>query len=372
MRRAYPWCIVLVVLAVAWGWYEGVRKSRRERAEWSARLESLTQEVARLKAQKEAADRRANQAEALQDMLQQQLAGVRAYLATRQTAAPPVAGAGSGSLAGLTGGTNNLLQALTSAMKDPGMRDLIQRQQRLVLGPMTDRLYRGLYDRLNLTPEARSQLKDLLLKKMSVGADLGIEALQGLGDPAKMKELGEKANAGREAVDKEIKQLLGTEGTAVFEQYEQTQSERFMAGPAFERMEEKGMGVSAQAQEQIYQAMAEERRQFKFTSPAGSGAAGGLNSSGLGTSGGENFQQMFTDEGIAAMERDQEQLHHRYLERTRTLLNADQFTEMESQLRQQRETVKLSMRLGRSFFGGATGSGTAGGGAPAGSEPPKP
>lgn len=80
--------------------------------------------------------------------------------------------------------TNSPMSGMAALFKDPKMREMIKTQQQAFMGPMIDKQYKDLFQQLNLTPDQAAGLKDLLQKKMLVGADAGMAMLDGSMDAA--------------------------------------------------------------------------------------------------------------------------------------------------------------------------------------------
>jgi hypothetical protein len=85
---------------------------------------------------------------------------------------------------------------------------------------MLDKQYAALFQQLCMTPEQSVTLKDLLVKKMLVGADAGMSLLDGSLDAAQRTELTQKMKSETENYDAQVKQFLGDDNYPAFQAYE--------------------------------------------------------------------------------------------------------------------------------------------------------
>src|SRR5262249_48637109 len=95
--------------------------------------------------------------------------------------------------------------------KSPEMKEMVKNTQRTALGGMVDKNYGAFYRQLNLTPEQSAGLKDLVLKKSLIDADVALSLMSGENDPAKRSDAIKQAETDKAVIDGEIKQFLGEE-----------------------------------------------------------------------------------------------------------------------------------------------------------------
>ncbi|MEY2465550.1 MAG: hypothetical protein QOD03_71 [Verrucomicrobiota bacterium] len=98
--------------------------------------------------------------------------------------------------------------------KNPEMREMVKNQQKTVFSSMIDKNYADLFTALQLAPDQKAALKDLLLKKMLAGADTGMSLFTDEMDAEKRKEIINQAKTEKENMDAEIKQFLGDDNYA--------------------------------------------------------------------------------------------------------------------------------------------------------------
>src|SRR6266481_9729297 len=228
--------------------------------------------------------------------------------------------------------------------KSKEMKDMIKTQQKTVLGGMIDKNYAAYFASLNLTPEQSASLKDLILNRGLVDAELGMSMMSGDNDPDKRKELTDKSKADRDAVNAQIKDFLGTDNYAQFETYEKSIPDR-MSLNMYKDQQGSGTGALNPDQEaQLVQAMADERQNFKFTTDFSdqSKFSGDLAS-------------YFTDEKIERYQKEMEDLHQHYLERAKGILAPEQLDPFTKFLNSQRELQKAGFKMAMTMFGQKSG-----------------
>jgi hypothetical protein len=229
--------------------------------------------------------------------------------------------------------------------KNKEMKEMIKSQQKTVLGGMIDKNYGPYFASLNLNPEQSSALKDLILNRGLVDAELGMSMMSSDNDPAKRKELMDKTKADRDAVNGQIKDFLGTDNYAQFETYEKSIPDR-MSLNMYKDQQGSGLGALNPDQEaQLIQAMADERQNFKFTTDFSdqSKFSGDLAS-------------YFTDEKIEQYQKEMEDLHQQYLERAKTILTPEQLDPFTKFLKSQRELQKAGFKMAMTMFGQKSGN----------------
>lgn len=235
--------------------------------------------------------------------------------------------------------TNKTSNPLAEMFKNPEMREMIKNQQKTVLGGMIDKNYAKLFSDLHLTPEQSASLKDLILNKTLSAADMGMSMLSEDMDATKRADLVQQMKTQSDAVDAQIKQFLGDDNYAQFQAYEKTQAER-MAVSGFKDQLANGPAVLSPDQEQqLIQAMGQERQNFKFTTDYTDQ-----------TKFTGDFASYFTEDKINKFAEEQAQLNQQYLTRAQGILSADQYTAFQKFLTGQLEMQKLGMQMATKMF----------------------
>jgi hypothetical protein len=228
---------------------------------------------------------------------------------------------------------------LAEMFKNPEMRDLIKKQQKTMMGGMVDKSYAEFFKSMNLTPEQKETMKDLILSKMLGNADAGMEMMSGNMDADKRAELTRQMKDQKESTDAQIKALLGDENYTAFESYEKTIPDR-TAVDQFKNQLGDTMKLNADQEHLLTAAMTEERQGFKFTTDFS-------NQSDFS----EDMMSRFTEERMDVFLQEREQLDARYLARAQSVLSAEQYTAYQKSLKTQQEMTKMGMKMAIQMFG---------------------
>jgi hypothetical protein len=226
-------------------------------------------------------------------------------------------------------------------LKNKDMRDLIRTQQKAVMGPMVEKNYGGFFSSLGLNPEQTATLKDLIVKKTLVDADMGVSMLAGDLDADKRTEMLQKGRADKDAIDDQIKAFLGDDNYPQYKDYEKTQPERTALG-MFRDQQASGPGALTGDQENLLvKAMYEERQNFKFTTDF-------YDQSKLDYS---NLDSIFTEERLTQFEQEKQQLDQHYVDRARSILRDDQMEPFQKFLTAQDQMQMAGMKVAAQMFG---------------------
>ena len=235
--------------------------------------------------------------------------------------------------------TNGVANPLAAMFKDPKMKEMIKSQQKLVMGPMIEKSYAGLFKQLNLTPEQATGLKDLLQGKMLVAADLGMSLLDGSLDAAKRAELGKQMKVDSDDYDAQIKQSLGDENFKAFENYEKMMPDRMAVGQFNDQLTGAASPMSAEQQQQLIQALNQERTGFKWTTDYSNQKPGDT-----------DYAAMFSEEKLARFAQEKELFDQQFLGRAKTILTPEQYASYEQFQLAQREMQINAMKMAAKMF----------------------
>lgn len=232
------------------------------------------------------------------------------------------------------------VKGLAAMFKDPAMKDMIKSQQKAYIGPMIDKMYGSFFQQFNLTPEQTAYLKDLIQKKMLVASDLGMSMLDGSADASKQAELRKQIKEQTDAVDSQIKQFLGDDNYKQFQDYEKSTADRMQVSQFQDQFAGTATALSPDQQQQLIQAMADERNNFKWTTDFSNPNAAGT-----------DVASMFTDEKVNQFAQQREQLDQQVIERARQILTPEQLTQFEAFQKAQRELQVNGMKMAAKMFG---------------------
>jgi hypothetical protein len=229
--------------------------------------------------------------------------------------------------------------ALADMFKNPEMREMIKNQQKAVFGPMIDKNFAALSASLQLTPEQSAAMKDLITKKMLVDAGMGMDMLSGDLDAEKRAALVQQAKTDKDAIDAELKQFLGADNYAQYQAYDKTMPERMAIGQFQDSLASGTTALNADQNQQMMQAMTQERQAFKFTTDYNDQSK--ING---------DFASFFTEEKMNTFFTEQEQLSQRYLARAQNILSPDQLAAYQKFLANQQTMQKAAMQMAAQMF----------------------
>jgi predicted Holliday junction resolvase-like endonuclease len=235
----------------------------------------------------------------------------------------------------------NAPNPMAEMFKNKEMRELIKTQQKAVLGPMIEKNYAPYFTALGATPEQTATVKDLIVKKSLVDANMGVSMMAGDLDADKRKELVQQAKTEKDAINDQIKGLVGDENYAQFQAYEKTIPERMQISMFKDQQASGPQALSAEQESNLLLALSEERQNFKFTTDyADQSKMDG------------DFASMFTEEKMSIYEQEKKQLDTQYLDRARAVLSPEQVGPFEKFLTAQTEMQKTGMKMAMQMFGG--------------------
>ena len=217
-----------------------------------------------------------------------------------------------------------VLQRLASRV--PGARALVERS------------YGPLFDQLNLSPDQRARVKDLILAKTMAGVRLGMSMVSQKPDATQRAVLVEQMKAETATQEAQLRQFLGEDNYAAFQQFERTIPDRMMLNQFFMQLPPTAAALNRRQQEQLLEALTKARMQYPWTTelsrrnpPAG------------------DYGSFFTEENLAAFAREEDQFAQQFLPHAQTLLNLEQlalFEQLQARHRQsQISQFKTTMKL---------------------------
>lgn len=228
---------------------------------------------------------------------------------------------------------------LSEMFKNPQLKEMIKNQQKGVLGAMIDKNYGRLFSDLHLAPEQASALKDMILNKQLGAAEMGMSMFTGEQSAAQRAELVQQVKASGEASDAQIKQFLGEDNFAQFQGYEKTIPERMVVSGFKDQLGAGDSSLSDDQEQQLIQAMTQERANFKFTTDFSD------KSKLTG-----DFASMLTEDKMNQYSQELERLNQQYLGRAQTFLSPDQFAAFGKYLNAQQTMQKAGMQMAIKMF----------------------
>ena len=210
--------------------------------------------------------------------------------------------------------TNNPLHAMAKMFNDPKMREMMKAQQKAAIGPIINQQYADLFKQLNLPPEQAAQVKDLVEKKMLVGADVGMSMLDDSLDASQRADLTKQVKAESDDYDQQLKQALGDNNYQAYKSYEKTVPDRMAVDQFNSQNAGTATALTPAQQQQMVQAMSDMRNNFTWTS--------GLNQQDAGMNG--DLASLLTEDNIAKFVAERQQFDQQFLTRAQQFLTPDQ------------------------------------------------
>jgi hypothetical protein len=234
---------------------------------------------------------------------------------------------------------------LAEMFKNPEMRDLIKQQQQVAMTSIVDKNYADFIKTRQMSPEQAARLKELIAKKMAVGTDLGMEMMSGDLTAEQRADLMKRVKTDTDAIGAELKDLLGTDNYAAYETYEKSLPDRMAVSGFKDQLASGGTPLNNDQEQQLIQAMMQEREGFKFTTDFANQ-----------TTPSEDMFSRLNEDTLNAYFQEQEQLNQRYLARAQTILSPEQYTAYQKSLVAQQELGKMGMKMAAQMFGQPKGA----------------
>ena len=245
--------------------------------------------------------------------------------------APPEPGKPEDGAKGMMGGMAKMFQT------EEGKKML-----RSQTGMMIKMQYADLARKLKLSPQESEQIMNLITDRQVAQAGDGFAAFSGGSmDEAKMKEIGEKADASRKEYDAKMKAVLGDERFEQMQGYDRTIGERMMLGQIEPQFNAAGAPLAAEQKDQLLQIMSEERAKLPPTpfDANSKNPSAALNA----------MQDEATVDRWLKQEQDYQQ---RVLQAATKALNPDQINTLQQGFQQMSEMQKFGLKMSREMFKG--------------------
>jgi hypothetical protein len=233
---------------------------------------------------------------------------------------------------------------MAEMLKDPKMKDFVKAQQKMVLSGMIDKNYARFFSSLALSPEQTASLKDLITKKSLVDAQTGISIMSASQDQTERMQILDQSNAEKEGINAEIKQMLGDDLYQNFQAYEKSQPERMSVGMFKDGQASGPNALTVDQEEELIQALSEERQTFKFTTDLYDQSRIARDLSGN-----------LSEDKLKQFQQERSQLDEKYLERARAILSPEQMPQFEKFLSSQSQLQNAALGMAAKMFGGKPG-----------------
>jgi RNA polymerase sigma factor (sigma-70 family) len=223
-------------------------------------------------------------------------------------------------------------------LKSPAGKEMMKTSMRAMSQSIV-RSYAKLFAELHLTPEQTTALKDLMINKQMAAGEMGAAAMTGQAHPAQLQALAVQVKAEQAAFDDQIKQLLGDDNYTQYQAYGKTLSERMIVTQLADQLAGGPKEVRPEQEQQLFDAMLEERQSFKFTTD--------LSDPSKLTG---DVASYYTEDGKKRYLQELEQLGQRYLGRAQSILSPEQLGAFQSSLASQQAMQTASVTVLSKMF----------------------
>jgi len=238
-----------------------------------------------------------------------------------------------------------MVKGVGEMFKNPEMKEFVKSQQKTVLSGMLDKTYAPLFSQLGLTTEQSAAMKDLVLNKSLVDAGAGMEMMSGEMDATNRMAIFEQAKKEKDAIDAQIKQMLGDDNFKQYEDYQKSMPDRMSIGMFKDQQASGSAALTPDQEAQLVQVMSDERQKFKFTTDFSDQSK--LTSDLAGN---------FTKEKMDQFLQEQEQLNQQYMSRAQSVLSTDQLGSYGKFLTNQLGMQKFGLDMASKMFGAKAGN----------------
>ena len=169
----------------------------------------------------------------------------------------------SGAAGGVSG--KDMREMVSSMMKNPEMRKMMRGQQKATV----DMMYAGLFKQLQLAPEEKAELSELLIESQM----RQVEGAQGLFGDSEGQDPGQARAAfeqSKKEMDEQVKSLLGEERYAQYKDYQKNIGERMQLDQLQSRLEGDQMPLGEQQVAQLFKLMKDEKARVPPVIPSDS------------------------------------------------------------------------------------------------------
>jgi RNA polymerase sigma factor (sigma-70 family) len=213
----------------------------------------------------------------------------------------------------------------------------LQQFQTLTGGPdaVTEMTYAPLFQQINLGPDRRAKLKDLVLKRTMVGVRAGMSLMNWRLDAAKRADLTREMKSQTDGFNEQIKEFLGAENYAAFQQFEKTIPDRMMLDQFNRRLAGTAAALNPDLQARLLQALTDAREQYPWTTE--------LSRRNWGTG---DFAAQFTEDNLDTFAREAEQFDWQFLTRAQQLLSLEQLAAFEKVQERRRKSQIAQYKMG--------------------------
>jgi len=225
---------------------------------------------------------------------------------------------------------------IAEMLKNPAMKDMIKAQQKSVI----DMQYGSLFKYLELSNAQQDALKELLVSRQMELMDAGLAMMDGDVSAEEKQAKAERMKALTETYKDKIKELLGEDAYAVYEEFEETQPERMQVN-FFKQSLGADHALTEDQEHKLILAMHDESENFTFSSS--------LNDQ-------ENFDgSELTPDVMEKHMQEMVRLQENYISRAGDILSEPQVEQFKKTMQQQRAMQEMGLKMAQQMFAAPKG-----------------
>jgi len=220
------------------------------------------------------------------------------------------------------------------------LSEMFKTPQKGALSAMIEKNYGNFILSLQLAPEQSTALKDLILNKQLVAAETGRLMCPGCQDATKRAELVQQIKVAADMADAQIKKFLGDCCFAQFQAYEKYLSGRMAVRRFKEQLGSGPTALTDDQEEQLIQAMTQERQNFKFAADYSYKSKGN----------GDFVSMSAEDNKMNVLSQELGRLNQYCLTRARSILSPEQLPAFETYLNNQQTLQESGIQMAMKMF----------------------
>jgi RNA polymerase sigma factor (sigma-70 family) len=203
---------------------------------------------------------------------------------------------------------------------------------------LLENTYKPLFEQLKLEPARRRQLKDLLLKRATLGSRAGMPLMNPRLAPEKRASLLRELQADKDACTARIREILG-DGFPTFQEFEQGIKDRMLLDQFTRKTNHTTQALNEAQRTRLLEARLLARRSFPWTNDLARQHQDA------------RLSEVFTLSSVASYIREQSEFDRQFLEQVRQVLSPEQLALFQKLQTQQRESQTNLFRMGIKLFG---------------------
>jgi hypothetical protein len=228
----------------------------------------------------------------------------------------------------------NMRDMVSTMMKNPEMRKVIRGQQKA----MIDVMYAGLFKQLQLGPEEKTELSELLLNAQMRRVE-GAQGMFGESDAQDLEQARLDFAQAKKELETQVKDLLGDERYGEYREYQKNVTERMQINQLQTQLESSQMPLQDQQVAQLMQLMQDEKTKVPPVFPSDSNISPA------------ETKALMTAENIEKQFQWMDDYNKRVLTAAAAVLSPEQLQKFRELQEQQASMQKTALKMAKELFG---------------------